>query len=172
MTAMEMIVSKSQTPPLGATEKMIIQLLQEDGRMATVEIARRLGISEPTVRKKLSQLLSDGTVSVRALANPADLGYEVSSFIGIATEWALLSSVAKSLRRFPFVENVSVTTGTYHIMLKANFETLSHMNDFLLKTLPEIEGIRDTYSFIILQNVKNTVLPLLESELPGPSGKE
>ena len=57
-------------------------------------------------------------------------------------------------------------------MLKANFETLSHMNDFLLKTLPEIEGIKDTYSFIILQNVKNTVLPLLESELPGSSGKE
>ncbi len=155
-------VSRKPGVELGATEKMMVQLLQEDGRMATAEIARRLGISEPTVRKKLGQLLGDGAISVQAIARPMDIGYEISSYVGIETEWVLLNAVANALKKFPFIETISITAGPYHIIIKAHFESPSHQHDFLLHDLTKIKGIKNTYSFLIFQDIKNSVAPCLE----------
>lgn len=152
-------MSSPEQNELANTEKRLIELLQEDGRMPTTELARRLGISEPTVRKKLNQLLGDGIVNIRASADPALLGYEVSAFVGIDTEWAAISAVATVLKEFSFIEHVSITTGTYDIIIKASFRNLRHLHDFLLKDLTSIEGVKDSYSYIILQNEKNTSLP-------------
>lgn len=140
---------------LDQTEKLIIRLLQEDGRMSTAEIARRLGLSEPTVRKKLGQLTQEGRVRIRATADPVDLGYEASAFIGIDVERDAIIKVAKVLQQYPFVDSVAVTTGPYDLIIKACFETLRDLYDFLLIELASVEGIKDSNSLMILQNIKN-----------------
>ncbi|MCV9999325.1 Lrp/AsnC family transcriptional regulator [Pararhizobium sp. YC-54] len=141
--------------PLDHTEKQIIRLLQDDGRMSTAEIARRLGISEPTVRKKLNQLTQEGRVRVRATADPVDLGYEASAFIGIDVERDSIIKVAKVLQQYSFVDSVAVTTGPYDLIIKACFQTLRDLYDFILVELAAVEGIKDSNSLMILQTIKN-----------------
>lgn len=123
--------------------------------MSTAEIARRLVISEPTVRKKLGQLTQDGRIRIRAAADPVDLGYEASAFIGIDVERDAIRKVAKVLQQYPFVDSVAVTTGPYDLIIKACFETLRDLYDFLLIELASVEGIKDSNSLMILQNIKN-----------------
>lgn len=122
--------------------------------MSTAEMARRLGVSEPTIRRKLSQLLADGTIAVRAVSNPVDLGFEASAVIGIDVERAYIGQVAEVLKQFSFVQSVAVTTGPYDIIIHACFRTLRDLYDYILVELASVEGIKDTHSFMILKHVK------------------
>lgn len=160
-----------QPKPLDQTEKPLIRLLQDDGRMPTAEIARRLGISEPTVRKKLGQLIQEGRVKVRATADPANLGYEASAFIGVDVERNAIIRVATVLEQYPFVDGVAVTSGPYDLIIKACFETLDDLYNFLLIELAAVEGIKDTNSFMILQTIKSDSL-LGVAGLGGTLGNE
>ncbi len=134
--------------------------------MPTVDIARRLGISEPTVRKKLSQLIQQGRVRIRAMADPSDLGFKASAFIGIDVDRAAIPRVARLLQAYPFVDSVAVTTGPHDLIIKACFATLQDLHDFILVELAEVEGIKDTNSFLILQNYKNDALVGVDGEPP------
>lgn len=156
---------------LDQTEKLIIRLLQEDGRMATAEMARRLGISEPTVRKKLGQLTQEGRVRIRATADPVDLGYEASAFIGIDVERDAIIKVAKVLQHYPFVDSVAVTTGPYDLIIKACFQTLRDLYDFILIELAAVDGIKDSNSLMILQNIKNDGLIGVAGLEDGPGNE-
>ncbi|MCV9938354.1 Lrp/AsnC family transcriptional regulator [Boseaceae bacterium BT-24-1] len=157
--------------PLDQAERLIIRLLQEDGRMPTAEMARRLSISEPTVRKKLSQLTQEGRVRIRATADPVDLGYEASAFIGIDVERNAIIKVAKVLQQYSFVDSVAVTTGPYDLIVKACFETLSDLYDFILVELAAVDGIKDSNSLMILQTIKNDGLIGVAGLEDGPNNE-
>lgn len=139
--------------------------------MATAEMARRLGISEPTVRKKLGQLTQEGRVRIRATADPVDLGYEASAFIGIDVERDAIVKVAKVLQQYSFVDSVAVTTGPYDLIIKACFQTLRDLYDFILVELAAVEGIKDSNSLMILQNIKNDGLIGVAGLEGGPNNE-
>lgn len=139
---------------LDQTEKKIVLLLQQDGRMPLGEIARRAGISEPTARKKLAALQDSGQLRVRASVDPAHLGYEAAAVIGIDVERQQIEAVARRLTEYPFVESVSVTTGPYDLMIRACFETVRDLHDFVLVELGSVEGIKDSQSFLVMRNYK------------------
>ncbi|MBW2056695.1 MAG: AsnC family transcriptional regulator, partial [Deltaproteobacteria bacterium] len=54
------------TKPLDATDLRIIDLLQQDGRISNIRIARTLGVSEATVRNRLQKLLEEKVVQIVA----------------------------------------------------------------------------------------------------------
>ena len=136
------------------TERQVVLLLQEDGRMSTSEMARRIGVSEPTVRRKLTSLLESNTVQIRAVANPVNLGFEASAIIGVDVKRDHIGNVAAVLKQFPFIESVSVTTGPYDIIIQACFKNLRELYDFILVELASVEGIEDSHSFMILKHEK------------------
>ena len=53
----------------------IITLLNEDGRMPSAEIARRLGdVSARTVTNRIEALTRKGIINIRAVVNPKMVG--------------------------------------------------------------------------------------------------
>ncbi|MDR6759170.1 Lrp/AsnC family transcriptional regulator for asnA, asnC and gidA [Mycoplana sp. BE70] len=135
-------------------EKGIVRLLQEDGRMSTVELARRLQVSEPTARKKLNRILNDGIVKVRAVASPVDLGYTTPVYIGLVVERAKLNEVAEAVARYDFVESVTISTGPYDVTIKAGFVSASDVYKFLFEELIKHDGIRDSDTTFIFRDIK------------------
>src|SRR5579885_2255980 len=57
----------------------IVQLLQENGRRSNSDIARQIGVSEPTVRKRIERLVQDRIIKVVAVFNPRRTGYTSSA---------------------------------------------------------------------------------------------
>jgi len=80
---------------LDKTDRAIIACLQYDGRMPFTTIAKRLGISQATVRKR-----DDGTLQVVGVVDPHLLGLRSTAIVGIVVEPARLDSVARSLAAF------------------------------------------------------------------------
>jgi len=139
---------------LDDVERGIVRLLQEDGRMSTTELSRRLSASEPTVRKKLNRILDEGIVRVRAVAHPGSLGYTTTAYIGLVVERSKLEQVANKLAEYDLVDSVVVSTGPNDITIKLCAESVPDVYDFLFSELANVDGIRDTDTTFVFREVK------------------
>lgn len=66
-------------------DRKIIALLQIDGRASNAKIAREVGVSEGTVRRRLRRLIQDDVIKVIAVPNLEKLGYGTTALIGLQT---------------------------------------------------------------------------------------
>lgn len=90
----------------------ILEALQQDGRTPVIEIARRVGRGETTVRDRLVSLESAGVVKgYRAVVDPRVLGYSVHAHLRASCEPRPPSEVAKDLLNVPNVVKAHLTTG-------------------------------------------------------------
>jgi Lrp/AsnC family transcriptional regulator for asnA, asnC and gidA len=140
--------------PLDEFDRCIIVLLQRDGRLSNVEIARSLGLAEGTVRKRLDRLLSEGIIRIMAVAEPAPLGLAASIIIGIQTELGQLNELAQRLAAIPEVHCVNVVTGTYDVIIEAVLPSGEHLLSFLVDKVAKIPGVKRTETSHVLQVVK------------------
>jgi Lrp/AsnC family transcriptional regulator for asnA, asnC and gidA len=141
-------------PTLDDVERGIVRLLQDDGRMTTTELSRRLSVSEPTIRKKLNRILDAGLVTIRAVADPAHLGYTTGAYIGFVVDRDHLEDLANKLTRYDFVDSVVISTGPNDITIKAYFRSISEMYSFLHDEMRNISGLRDTDTTLVFRELK------------------
>ncbi|MGE5602200.1 MAG: Lrp/AsnC family transcriptional regulator [Nitrososphaerales archaeon] len=137
-------------------DRQIIGLLQRDGRLSNVEIARTLGITEGTVRKRLERLLDEGIIRIMAVPEPAALGLTAKVIIGIQTELGDMNEVAQRLSAIPEIHCINLVTGTYDIMLEAVLPSAEHLLSFLIDKISTIPGVRRTETTHVLRAVKRS----------------
>ena len=140
-------------------DRTIIEILQKDGRASHAKMARGLGVSEGTVRRRLTKLLDGGVIRVVAVAEPEQLGYHTSAFIGLQADPARVESVATQLADLPETEHVAITTGSFDIFVWVNVASSEALAAFLHHKVGTIEGVRRTETFVSLETRKRA---------PGP----
>jgi len=123
-------------------DRQIISLLREKGRRSNVEVARLLGISEGTVRKRIDRLLNSGVLSIVGVADPAAVGYETRALISLTVELAQIEQAGRLLCDLPEVMSVYRVTGEHHIVVEAAFESDTHLMSFLAERVARIPGIK------------------------------
>lgn len=128
----------------------IIGILQIDGRASNARIARELGISEGTVRRRLSLLIREDLVRIIAVPNLSRLGYTTTALIGLQTQPGKADDVAEALIGLEEVHYAAVTTGAYDVFLWAGLESAERLGTFLHTKVASVEGVRRTATFINL----------------------
>ena len=148
--------------PYDSVDRRIIALLQRDGRMSNSAIARSVGLSEATVRRRIDRLLGSGTVQIVAVPSPETVGLTLSVIIGVSCDLRRLDKVAQTLADLRETRYLGYSTGPFDLILEAFFYSHQHLLDFLQGELATIEGITDTETSIILKVAKFS----FEWELP------
>jgi Lrp/AsnC family transcriptional regulator for asnA, asnC and gidA len=148
---------------IDATDRQIVALLQADGRMSNVDMARAIGIAEATVRKRIERLLGDGVIRVVAIPAVDKLGMDVETVIMLKVDLGQANRIAEQLTTMREVRSVRYTTGEYDIILEAAFPSDDDLLQFLTARLAKIEGIRATATSHVLKNLKQSH----EWTLPG-----
>ena len=128
----------------------IISLLQEDGTATNAGIARKVGVSEETVRRRLKRLIQEEYIKVVALPDPAKLGYQSEVLIGIQVAAAKVDEVADTLAEMDEINWVSITTGSYDVFAWATLRTSEALSIFLRSKVGTISGINKMETFINL----------------------
>ena len=139
---------------LDELDKRVIRLLQDDGRMPNTEIARELRVSETTVRKRISQLVSRGLINIVAVPTPRAVGMNLSAIIGISILLPHMREISDQLKRQREVRYCGVSTGRYDIIVEAFFFDQQHFLDFISNRLGRMKGITGLETSIILDVVK------------------
>ena len=91
----------------------IIDILQKDGRASNAKIARGVGVSEGTIRRRLKKLIGDNTIQIVALPEPSKLGYTTEAMIALQVDPGKIEDVAAALSKSTQTVNVSITTGAF-----------------------------------------------------------
>ena len=139
---------------LDELDKRVIRLLQDDGRMPNTEIARELRVSETTVRKRITQLVSRGLINIVAVPTPRAVGMNLSAIIGISILLPYMREISDQLKRQREVRYCGVSTGRYDIIVEAFFFDQQHFLDFISNRLGRMKGITGLETSIILDVVK------------------
>jgi Lrp/AsnC family transcriptional regulator for asnA, asnC and gidA len=133
------------------TDREILRVLQVDGRTSNTEIARRLGVTETTVRKRLAALLETDLVQIVAVPTPRLAGLTVSAIMGISVQLKSLQNVADALIERPEVRYCGVSAGRYDLIVEAFFTDHEHVVRFSKDVLGPMEGITDVETSLILK---------------------
>jgi Lrp/AsnC family transcriptional regulator, regulator for asnA, asnC and gidA len=141
---------------LDEIDQMIVDILQEDGRAAHSQIAKRIGISEATVRRRLARLEKEDCIRVVAVANPFKLGFNIIAIIGLLVERSRLRDIERVLTSYPEVRFLGVTIGGYDLIFEGWFRSNEELLEFLSETLGHIDGVQRSESFQILRLSKYT----------------
>lgn len=141
---------------LDSVDKQIISILQRDGRTPNAEIARRLDISEGTVRRRVEALITDGVIQATVITNPYKVGLNTLVFFHLNVEPKKTKSVCDRLMEMPEARYVSFTTGEHDIMVEALFPSNADLVTFIRDRLALIPGVTKIETNLQLQILKRS----------------
>ena len=133
----------------------IVTHLQRDGSSTNAGIARKVGVSEETVRRRLKKLTNDGFIKVVAVPDAKKMGYESQVIIGLQVDASRVDEVADALAEMPEITWISVMTGSYDIFVWATLKSHDALSEFLRKRVGQIEGVQKMETFISLGSRKS-----------------
>ena len=140
-------------------DRRIVEILQVDGRASHAQMARGLGVSEGTVRRRLAHLLQERVIRVTAIAEPEQLGLHTSAFIGLQVDPSRVEAVAQEMAELPETEHVAITTGSYDVFIWVNLPSSEALASFLHHKAGTVKGVRHTETFVSLDTKKRMAGP-------------
>jgi Lrp/AsnC family transcriptional regulator for asnA, asnC and gidA len=153
---------------LDSLDREIIGQLQADGRRSNVDIARKAGVAEATVRKRLERLVKDGIIQIIALPNPEMVSLPVQAMIMLQVELLHSNEVAARLASMPEVRSLYRITGEHDLVADALFSSQDHLRRFLSETLSALPGVHRSSTSHVLTVLK----PITQWRLPEPRGPQ
>ncbi len=131
-------------------DREIIAILQSNGRASNARIARRIGVSEGTVRRRLKKLIADGVIDIVAVVDAERLGYDTEALVGVQVDPDKVMEVAANLGELPESNWVAITTGTYDVFMWVTLQSADQLGTFLREKLGIVSGVRRTETFVRL----------------------
>ncbi len=151
--------------PLDEIDRRILSVLQENARIANVDLAGRVGISASPCWRRVREMEESGVISRHVtLVEPAALGLQVSVFVQVTLERqveAALEEFERAVQARPEVMECYLMTGDADYHLRVVVADLPAYERFLMDHLTRVPGIANIRSGFALKQVKyTTALPL------------
>ncbi|MFF2325031.1 MULTISPECIES: Lrp/AsnC family transcriptional regulator [unclassified Streptomyces] len=134
-------------------DRSIMQALTLDGRTPYTALARKLGVSEATVRQRVSRLQESGALRIVALCNPLTLGHQ-SVRLMIQVRDLTPRAVAKSLADMPMINHVALCAGSQDIFLEGTCRDQAQLVQ-LLDEIRMLPGVSRAQVLLLLELFKD-----------------
>jgi DNA-binding Lrp family transcriptional regulator len=150
---------------LDSTDKLILQILQEEGRLSNAELARRVNLSPPATHSRLRRLEEGGYIrQYAALLDREKAGFDMLCFVHISLQLhqpAQVEAVRVAIREMPEVLECHHVTGEYDYLLKVVIHNRKDLERFVLERLTPVPGVARIHTSLVLSEVKaTTALPV------------
>jgi len=139
---------------LDRIDRMILDILQRDGRIAISELASRVNLSTTPCSERVKRLERDGIImGYHARLNPEKLEKNLLVFLEIklsAKSGDVFEQVARDLSEIPEVLECHLISGDFDYLVKARLKEMSAYRRLLgdlLKKLP---------SYVVMEEVKES----------------
>jgi len=143
----------------------ILNALQQDGRIANAELARRLNLSPPAIHARLRRLEEVGLIlRYAAVLDREKLGFDLLCFVNISLHRHTREHVdhfRQRIQQIPQVLECHHVTGEYDYLLKVVVRNRKELEHLLMEELTPIPGVAHIHTSLVLNEVKAaTALPL------------
>lgn len=150
---------------LDRTDRMILGILQREGRITNLDLAARIGLSPTAASERTRRLIKDGLVTgFGARLDPQRLGFGLLVFIEVLldkTTPEVFDHFAAAVRRAPEVLECHMVAGGFDYLLKTRVRDMAAYRAFLGGVLLSLPGVRETRTYAVMEEVKvDAPLPL------------
>jgi Lrp/AsnC family transcriptional regulator for asnA, asnC and gidA len=136
-------------------DRKIIQMLEQNSRRSFNEISKKLKLSESAVRKRVVALQNKGIIKKFTIqVDPAKLGANSVSIVGVDVEPTKLLEVAQKLCEIEEIRSVSTSTGDHMIMTEIWAKDGRELTKILSEKIGAMDGIKKICPAMILEKFK------------------
>ncbi|MBN9089950.1 MAG: Lrp/AsnC family transcriptional regulator [Reyranella sp.] len=144
---------------LDEIDRKIIAALQAEGRLATVDLADKVGLSATPCQRRVKRLEEEGLITrYAALVAPAAMGFGLQALVEVTLEdhsEKTVEAFEAAIRARAEVVACYAVTGDMDFLLHVFATDLNSFSDFALKALLRMPGVKGTRSSFIMQAVKS-----------------
>ncbi len=134
-------------------DRQIIEKLVENGQLTNTAMARDVGVSEETVRRRLKRLTSENVLKIVAIPNHAMLGMGTKALLGFRTDPGLVDQAAGIIAENSAVQWVLVTTGPFDIMAEVVVTDVGALYE-VIQHLGKIVAVEAISTMMVLETAK------------------
>jgi DNA-binding Lrp family transcriptional regulator len=151
----------SERPPerLDGLELAIVQMLGEDGRLSYKALAKAVGSSESTVKRRVESLVRRGCLRFRTLAEPEVFGYGVELMLWLEVEPGLLERAGQQLAGNPLTRYLSATTGRFNLVAQVALHHYGDLFRYMTDDVGSLPGLRVADVTLQLITLKRAWVP-------------
>ncbi len=139
---------------LDEVDKLILELLQEDGKLTIKELADKTHKSQTAVRVRVQKLEKSLIKKYTAIINCTQLGYREMVLASIRVNSSQpLDQLKDKIDKIVEIKYAYIVTGEYPIF--AMFKCLDHVNAMsLIEKLRNLPGVEEIKTQIVLDRIK------------------
>jgi DNA-binding Lrp family transcriptional regulator len=139
----------------------ILSLLTENARMTTKEMSKELEIPQTTVHNRIRRLIQQRIIKRFTIQiERKKIGKGLVAYILCTVSYRSARGekinqleIAQVIKDLPEVEEVSIVTGENDLIVKVAVKDVDSLNDFVIFTLRNIEGIERTVTSVVLSEI-------------------
>ncbi len=150
---------------LDETDVQLLHLLQNDGRITNADLAKKVGLSPPSVLQRVRALEKAGLIkSYVAILDPERLGLRITAMVMISLslhQEQPIERFRKGVQEIPEIIECYHVSGDFDFLLKVVVKDMRSYEVFLREKLSKIKGIgKITTNFVLATNKSTTKIPL------------
>jgi len=152
--------AKHPTHGLDAIDRRILKALVEDGRMSTLDVAEKVGLSATPCSRRIRQLEDRGVIEgYAAKINPAALGLSLCVMVSVRLGKHgpdAHEQFSKAIRDRPEITECLLVTGNTDYLLRVWVKDIDALREFMTNGLQGIPTVAETSTMLVLNQ---TVYP-------------
>jgi len=150
---------------LDATDKKLLQLLQEDSTKTTKELSTKLNLSVTAVYERIKKLERSGIINKYVALvdrNKIDKGFVVFCHLKLIQHTKeYLTKFEQQVVKLDEVLECFHVSGDYDYILKIFVANMEAYREFMVTKLTTLQHIGSTHSTFMISEVKNTNIIVL-----------
>lgn len=146
--------------PIDRTDRRILRLLQQDGRMTNLKLAEEVHLSPTATLERVRRLTADGYVlGYRAVLDPQNLGVGLLIFVEVPLDRTtpnVLEELKRAVAERPEVMECYLVAGGFDYLMKLRAADMSDYREMAGRVLWRLPGVRETRTYAVIEEVKNS----------------
>jgi len=122
----------------------LLSILQREGRIPLNELSNRIGLSTPTVRKRIERLIELGVIKMfTVVVDKTKFRETISVFLIIEGKPEKIRNIGEKLAEYPEITEVYVVTGDHNLVAKAFIDDIDKLQTIIreISTMPDVYNI-------------------------------
>ena len=153
--------------PLDRIDRQILRVLQKEGRLANVDLARRIHLSPTPCLERVKRLEREGYIQgYAARLDPNKLQAGLVLLVELSldrTTRDVFERFRQAVLEIPEVMECYLVAGGFDYLLKLRVADMADYRNLLSDKLTSIPGVLQTHTYVVIEEVKDTtLLPFLE----------
>jgi len=155
-----------KTRQLDRTDRQILTVLQAEGRISNLALARKVNLTPTPCLERVRRLERDGYITgYTALLDPKKVDAGLLVFVEISllrNSPDAFSDFRREASRLTGILECHLVSGNFDYLIKARVKDMDEYRKLLGEKILALPGVSDSRSYVVMEEVKeSTAIPLL-----------